>query len=334
MQSRAVAAFESQITQLEQRSLVEANILEQGGSPWRSFREDRKVLRPDVTGAIEHAFDCGGFVAGGCARWLRSIDKVTALKRGTYIHEGGDIDIFFRTMDGWREFVAHYAERKDDGPTLTVSEGRLATNLKFRGGKTNKPSAYSDPPLIQAICCVTGTPDEIVRSFDFHNSMVAFDREKTWVVDGWDALERDKLLKVAWWGSRSISFRVSKYMTKYGYRKLANASEAMFEQLVEATNRMSDRQKRVSRDKWLETLHYNVCDLEMKLMILASTADGIETNDLFMMTKNSVERVWCGAYENAIDHLLTRQKMANSENRDKHCSDPVGFDADEYCWAV
>lgn len=327
------STFEEQIVTLEKRCLYEVNILEHNESPWRSFREDSRILRPDVAETIERAFDCGGFVAGGCARWLRSSGKVNAIKRGTYIHEGGDIDIFFRTLDGWRTFLEQYTEQDLGWPKVVLSSGKLAANLTFQGGARKNPSKFSDPPIVQAICCVTGTPQKILQSFDFHNSMVAFDREKTWVVEDWDEIERERTLKVAWWGSRSISYRVSKYMMKYGYHKLVNASSAMFDQLVEGTNSMTDKQKYITRAKWMESLHFDVCDLETKLLILASTAQGIETNDLFTLTKNRIAHVWVGSYENAIHNLLERQKKANELERNTY-SDPPGFSAEEYCWAV
>lgn len=293
------------------------------------------MLRPDVTDVVERAFECGGYVAGGCARWIRSIhNDVTPIKRGTYVHEGGDIDLFFRTVNGWRDFLRTYEcnESTSEGPTFSLSRGNLAANIKF-AGKRNAKSAHAEPPTVQAICCSTGSPEEMISSFDFHNSMVAFDHERSWVVDGWDELEHKKELKVAWWGSRSISHRVSKYMTKYGYRTITNASNAMLEQLVAGTNSMDARQKALTRTKWMDNLYGNVCSLEMKLTILASTADGIEVDDIFELSRNTVNRVWVGSYENAINHLLSRQEKANGPMRE-HCSDPIGFNADEYCWAV
>jgi hypothetical protein len=260
---------------------------------------------------------------------------VTPIKRGTYVHEGGDIDLFFRTVEGWRSYLGAYEGNKSlsEGPMFDLSKGHLAANIKFASNKQNAKSAHAEPPTVQAICCVTGEPDEIIKGFDFYNSMVAFDRERSWVVDGWDDIEREKRLTIAWWGSRSISFRVSKYMTKYGYRTLANASSAMFEQLVAGTNSMDDRQKSLSRTRWMDNLYGNVCSLETKLTILASTAQGIEVDDIFELSKNSIDRVWCGSYENAINHLLKRQETANGPLRGRS-SDPAGFNADEYCWAV
>ncbi len=336
MRSR-LSFIEKRIVPLEQRPPATVNILESGGSPWRSFREDPKVLRPDVAEVVERAFECGGYVAGGCARWLRSISNVvTPIKRGTYIHEGGDIDLFFRTMDGWRSFLEAYEDNEtvSEGPTFDLSRGNLAANIKFASNKRNSKSSHAEPPTVQAICCSTGSPEEMISGFDFHNSMIAFDHERSWMVDDWDDIELKKELNIAWWGSRSISHRVSKYMTKYGYRTLVNTSNAMFEQLVNGTNSMDVRQKALTREKWMSNLYGNVCSLEMKLTILASTAQGIEVDDIFQLSKNTVDRVWCGSYENAIDHLLKRQAAANDPLREHHSSDPIGFNADEYCWAV
>lgn len=331
----------NQIFTFPPRVLVNVNIIESGASPWYDFRKDPKVLHADVAEAIERGFDCGGYVAGGCARWLRSIGgKPTALLRGTYVHEGGDIDLWFRSFEGWRQFVNSYATDDDTTwPKVKLSEGKLAANFTFPTPRRNKnPSAYIEAPTVQAICCITGEPETIVRSFDFHNSMVAFDRHKTWVVEDWDDAEAKKELRVAWWGSRSVAYRVGKYMSKYGYRKLVNASEAMFEQLVSGTDLMTEKQKQTSRYKWMDIVRYDICDLEMKLMILASTVKGIETDDLFKLTKNSVERVYIGMYEVAINSLLARQeeayrKKVNGVHREEY-ADPEDFNAEEYCWAI
>lgn len=338
--------LEKQLQTFEFRPSASVNIIEGGGSPWTAFRRNPKVLREDVADVIERAFDCGGFVAGGCARWLLSFEgtEVTPLHRGTYVHEGGDVDLFFRTDDGWRSFVEPYIENKtvDEGPVLSISQGNLAVNVRF-GVKTRientrgKPliHGWNEPPTVQAVRCVTGTPEEVLRSFDFLNSMVAFDRNKVWQADDWKRLENDKTLAVAWWGSRSAVFRVRKYMSKYGYKQLVNTSTAMFDQLIQATNSMDDRRKDISRKLWIEILSRPICALDLKLTILASTAEGIETRDIFDLAKNKPNNVlWHGAYEQAISHLLARQEAARGRPRRHAYDDPMDFDANEYCWAV
>lgn len=325
--------LEAQITTFETRPCANINIIEEGGSPWRSFRHDPKVLRPDVADLVEAAFDSGGYVAGGCARWLRSAGTVTPLQRGTYAHEGGDIDLFFHSPQDWRDYVewVHETERAN----VTLSPGKLAANIIFKhppyDGK--KPMhGFNLPPVVQTIRCVTGTPEEVIRSFDFVNSMVAFDRERTWVAEDWARFEQEKVLGVAWWGSRSIAYRVKKYLNKYGYVTMENLSSSMFEQLVSATDTMTDRQKEVARALWMNAFEHSTCPLDMKLTILASTVQGIDTQDIFYVS-NFKPTPWSGSYEMAIHRLLERQRIAASPNRPPY-SDLPGFSAEEYCWAI
>lgn len=339
--SNTLRLLEQELQTFEVRQTAAVNIIESGGSPWAKFRSDPRVLRPDVADTIERAFDHGGFVAGGCGRWLLSFesDTVTPLHRGTYVHEGGDIDIFFNDEAGWRAFVEPYAENKTiaDGPVLKMSDGKLAVNLTI-GAKPDRERishGWNEPPTIQAIRCVTGSPEEVLRSFDFHNSMVAFDRAKVWQAEDWKELETSKTLAVTWWGSRSAVFRVRKYINKYGYKHLKNTSSAMFDQLVSATNSMDARRKTHSRELWVDVLSRPICPLDLKLTILASTAHGIDTNDIFQLSKETPNNVlWHGAYEQAIGHLLARQESARGREMRHQYDDPKDFNAEEYCWAV
>ena len=328
-----VRQLEKDIRTIEFRHMAPVAIVEENESLWTRFKETPKVLRSDVVATVERAFEHGGYVAGGCARWLRGDREITALKRGSYVHEGGDIDLFFRTEEGWRAFVEPYIDNEshDQGPMIALSNGKLAANLTFckHGG------GYNGTPTVQAIRCSLGEPDHVIRTFDFVNSMVAFDQQRTWVADEWDRVEREKDLHVAWWGSRSIPFRVRKYVNKYGYKKLVNRSNAMFDQLVAGTNSMDDARKHLTRSVWTDILHMPLCSLDMKLTILASTAQGIDTNDLFTYAKDGpTNLLWSGSYENTIKNLLDRQARAASRPIRNEWDDPIGFDADEYCWAV
>lgn len=340
--SNTLRLLEQELQTFEVRPTAPVNIIESGGSPWARFRSNPKVLREDVANVIERAFDHGGFVAGGCGRWLLSFESnaITPLHRGTYIHEGGDIDLFFNDQMGWRSFVEPYVDNETvtQGPVLKASDGKLAVNVRF--GAPNKEKerllhGWNEPPPLQAIRCVTGTPEEVLRSFDFHNSMVAFDRNKVWQAEDWKELEQSKTLAVAWWGSRSAVFRVRKYINKYGYKHLRNTSNAMFDQLVSATNSMDDRRKSMSRELWKEILSQPICPLDIKLTILASTAEGIDTNDIFRLSNDKPNNVlWPGAYENMLTFLLSRQESAKGREKRHQYDDPKDFNADEYCWAV
>ncbi len=354
--------LENESIHYDERPRAPVNIIEEGASPWRSLRNDPKILRPDVSELIERAFECGGFVAGGCGRWLRNTPVVTPAVRGAYVHEGGDIDLFFKSAEAWRDFLAPYSEVEwptPGKPGVRMSEGKLAANIAFARGP-GMTHGYNSPPAVQAIRCVTGTPEEVLLSFDFVNAMVAFDGDRVWVADGWERLEKSKTLGVAWWGSRSVAFRVKKYMLKYGYNTLEDLSGEMFEQLVQVTNAMDERRRLTSRDAWLSVLNLADITLDAKLTILASSFAGIEQNDIFDLTRtNRYQRPsnHPGAYQNIYDSLVARHDAAKaylraqaeaardpeweddpfdrSSQRPKNREIPPEkfFDAEEYCWA-
>jgi hypothetical protein len=327
--------LERQLIEYKKRSCVSIDVIEENSSPWNTFLHDHNILRPDVVELIEHAFDCGGFIAGGCGRWLRSVGQITPVKRGVYVHEGGDIDLFFKTPASWSEFISLYSENQClqlGTPCVRLSDGKLAANISF--ASNGICHGYNRVPNVQAIRCVTGTPEEVILDFDFVNSMVAFDRNRVWVASKWEELEHSKKLGVVRWDGRSIAFRVKKYMMKYGYKSLEDLSEGqMLEQLIIAINTMDETRKPICHDIWLTVVNMIDIPLETKLTILASTANGIDTKDICNITQSHPYNVGAGSYENTYESLLNRDgKLEKSKWLNFELLEKV-FNADEYCWA-
>ena len=341
------------ISRLEHRVPTTAvRILEERETPWDRFRENPKVLHPEVVRVVEAAFDEGAFVAGGCARWLRCQSVVTPFLRGSYVKAGGDVDLFFRTELGWERFVERAIDMTaTEGSRLkvTMSKGNLAANITMHAGHS-----YNSAPPVQAICCTVSEPEAMLRGFDFVNAMAAFDREKTWVAEGWEEHEASRTLAVAWWGSRSVAYRTAKYVQKYAYTTLCDISDGrMVEQLTAGYDAMPNARKLTTAATWRELLRRPGLNLNMeaKLTILGAATDGLDAKDIYDASKE-VGVGGLGLYEHVMNDLLKRQEQARAAatkrtqqiplDRDmwtKHHDLDVDdacepFDVDEYCWAI
>ncbi len=341
------------ITRLEHRvPTTSVRILEERGTPWDGFRENPKVLHPEVVRLVEAAFDEGAFVAGGCARWLRHQPVVTPFLRGSYVKAGGDLDLFFRSELGWERFVDRaigMTALEGSRLKVTMSKGNLAANIVMHAGHS-----YQSAPPVQAICCTVSEPEAMLRGFDFVNAMTAFDREKTWVAEGWEEHEASKTLAVAWWGSRAIAHRAVKYVQKYAYTTLRDVSDGrMVEQLTAGYDAMGKARQVTTAATWRELLRREGLHLSMetKLTILSAATDGLDAKDIYDSSKETAPG-GLGTYEYVMNDLLRRQEQAREASLKKTQQIPIDrdmwtrrheldvddacepFDVDEYCWAI
>lgn len=152
-------------------------------------------------------------------------------------------------------------------------------------------------------------------------------------------------------------------MNKYAYMKFEDVSGDMFEQLVAVTNKMTEHRQQTSRDAWYSILLRADMPLETKIAILASTAKGLDTDDLFKLQAAKPVTTGVGCYEAVLQSLLARHERAKERARQKRLNPPPkkpvpkrpvsesvydllledieepstpeepDFDADEYCWA-
>jgi hypothetical protein len=112
-------------------------------------------------------------------------------------------------------------------------------------------------------------------------------------------------------------------MIKYGYKRFEDVSGDMFEQLVAVTNKMTEHRQRTSRDAWYSVLSSAEMPLETKLTILASTAKGLDTNDIFNLTRvNPFASIGVGNYERVFADLIRRHEAAKERARMKRLNPP------------
>jgi len=194
-------------------------------------------LRPVERKVVEAALDAGGFVAGGCPRYVtETIDHMGGYDEidANAYRQFGDCDLFFPNEESYR--VAHQdllsrrgrvqlslkADAQNREESITTNErGIFAINLQ-----ANEIDLKGKTLPFQLIKCAFGDLQSTLARFDILNSMIGFFREngkmRTLRARGWLENERSNTLNVLVWDSPLSFYRIQKYIQKYGYERLAH----------------------------------------------------------------------------------------------------------------
>ena len=275
---------------------------------------------------IEIAFDHGGFIAGGFGRWAATSTR-SAMERGEYVARGGDIDLFFESREGWAEFLRTIGKEEDLLSSMGMSQGNLAVNFVVRMRKNEH--SYNEPPPMQAVGCATGTPSQILRSFDFVNCMFAITRNDSYAAQKASELEKEHVLGVSSWSSRGLVHRLNKYNTKYGYQKCRDMSNGRrLDHLCDAVGRIVDERNalRVAQSwaAFLANTHESFFE-DPSVVADILSCGVLPFDDAGMMTsyvvsqaqKQSVERP-IGSYKIGLNSLLAREEKAKKLNDEEY----------------
>lgn len=194
-------------------------------------------LRPVERKIVDAAYDAGGYIAGGCPRYVtETIDHMgdyDQIDADAYRHFG-DCDLFFPDDASYQTAHTALLSRRgsiqlglaDNGAyneeaISSDQRGVFATNLTAaeidKRGKTLP---------FQLIKCQFGDIQTTLARFDILNSMIGFVREngrmKTVRARGWLQNERSNTLDVLVWDSPLSFYRIQKYIQKYGYQQLSH----------------------------------------------------------------------------------------------------------------
>jgi hypothetical protein len=194
-------------------------------------------LRPVERKIVEGALDAGGFIAGGCPRYVtETIDHMGGYDEidANAYRQFGDCDLFFPNDDAYQTAFNDILGRrdriqlslKDDSQGRKESidadqRGIFAVNVRAseidQKGKTLP---------FQLIKCSFGDLPNTLARFDIFNSMIGFFREngkmRTLRARGWLQNERSNTLNVLVWDSPLSFYRIQKYIQKYGYERIAH----------------------------------------------------------------------------------------------------------------
>lgn len=182
------------------------------------FIQQIRAHNPDLMKVFDVAFDCNGFVAGGCPRYL--LTKTQGLNE-TFA-DNHDIDLFFESEQDYKRFltnIVNVAEVRD----LQESWGKRSMNFCLYTRKHEWQRW-----MFQAVGCHFGTPEQILATFDLKNVQVAFNLHSAWYDIEVHGLEAANLLKINGWHSPLLLARVIKYTNKHGYAGLVDSQRQQF----------------------------------------------------------------------------------------------------------
>lgn len=325
-----VENFTKEARYIEKRKLATHIDITTGESIWEM------ISRPDIMHVTTKeicllAFKHGGFIAGGLARWALT-SSMTAKERFSYVRNGGDIDLFFNTKQGWIDFLDELCNTEFI-KYANLSPGKLAVDLK--SGDIN----LSKMPTIQAIGCVFGTPQQVLSSFDFVNCMAAFDDKNLYYASNLLQLEKDKILGIVSWQSHSTLSRIKKYVRKYGYQSGVDMCENRVEQLCDEISKRPERFAQYYTQKWVEFLndqnYSNFLEQSLRndLIVCAVLPHDDNTNNFSLLLNKQFDvlktEILCGSYQYTIDHLSRREQDIILLDDEVVQST---FNSEEYCW--
>lgn len=208
----------------------------------RTFDMFYSKLRPLEKKVVEYVMASGGFIAGGCPRYVSDTIELTGDFTDTDMdayRQFGDIDFFFADKKDADTVISQLGHRRcypvlsvenDDNISLTPSAGGFAYNIKLHEDrnfivKLHKKMAHIPPIKMQLVVCDFNKPKATLSRFDFLNSMLAFvkidEQIKTIIPAKWRENEKTNTLKVVDWSSPLTLSRIVKYMKKYGYKHVA-----------------------------------------------------------------------------------------------------------------
>lgn len=223
------------------------------------------LYTPIVTLALKH----NGYIAGGFARNMLATKCVDPM----YFVNGGDIDVFFYCEEDYLATLAGIVEYTKNIYPHVIEENIARDSIAKFAKNIQTPiwfDGYSHVTVkVQLVNSHFGTPEEILKSFDLVNSIVAFNFENGWVSDCFKQLEERSQIMIC--GSshiESLGGRVGKYFKKYGYTTMDEASHktlAKWAKKYTSPEFLIPRSSRIYRNP--QTGHVEIEPSEPKLFV-------------------------------------------------------------------
>ncbi len=317
------------------------------------------ILSEQTRNIVNIAFDHGGFIAGGFGRWAATSNR-TPVERGSYVAHRGDIDIFFYTKEGLKAFL-ETLKSSNIAVSYSRSQAGFAINIEQKINRSEFHK-HNVAPIIQAIGCVTGNPEDVLRTFDFVNCMFAFTKNESYVAQAALQLEKERILGISSWSHRGLVHRLTKYLTKYGYLTIKDMSHGQrLNHLCDVAGRFNlEADSHHNAIFWTQFLqrydtffeNTDVIDDILTCCILPSDTSGKKINQYFNSKHQfrSALHNPIGNYEFGVTQLHIREQKAkirelflkdnpNYEDNEniRYLSvniDPPSWTAENYCWSA
>ena len=161
-------------------------------------------------------FNNNGYLAGGFLK--RAINRGSVV--GLLEEPESDIDFFFYNQKSCEDAYLYFYSLKGsftNGPynNKQALKPNSISGFAFEGNGVVKISAGKLPPQkFQFIYKNVGTPEEVLNRFDMANSKIATDGKSVWMVEDWEELENNKIVRVDNLAGKYLASRLKKYIGK------------------------------------------------------------------------------------------------------------------------
>ena len=183
-------------------------------------------------------FANNGYLAGGFLRKIIKNGSVEKTLNSTL--ENGDIDFFFYNEDAAEKCFEWFAKLKGSH-TPRVSASNKNNVVKFTPNSVTG-FAFEGSGIImnrsmkfQFIAKSTGTPEQVLNRFDISNCKIATDVKSIWMVEDWEEIEQQKVIRVDNLAGKYLPWRLKKYIGKDYSLYQSNYKEVLVK-LIEILN--------------------------------------------------------------------------------------------------
>jgi len=181
----------------------------------------------------------GGYLAGG---FLRKVIKngsvIETIKDGL---SAGDIDFFFYSEQHAQEAFEYFTKHVGTFiPRPSTFAPNSVTGFAYEGNGGLRLNSMKKPAVVkfQFIAKSTGSPEEVLNRFDIANCKIATDGKFIWMVDGWEGLEDQKIIRVDNLSGKYFPWRLKKYLGT-DYSLWPSNYEQVLAKLLESCNNKS-----------------------------------------------------------------------------------------------
>lgn len=162
-----------------------------------------------------------------------------------------DVDVFFRDAASARSCISRL---NSQGEALWSAPSLAHYGVEYVFGRN----------LFQFITHFSGSPEEILGSFDLANAKVYFDAAGLHWSDEWAELEEKRVLGVDNWGKQNLLWRVAKWMGRHGYDDLR---EGDHDKYLDAVFKAIDETKEGKLIRWGEPVRVDTIRLAAKKLV-------------------------------------------------------------------
>ena len=163
-------------------------------------------------------------------------EDVEAIRKRT-----SDIDVWFPTYEDFNAFTHDCDALVREGHVVVFKTHMVDNNLSLieymcSGGNSTTDFAHErqKAQVVQAIGFCTGTPEEVVDTFDIYNAMCYIIENVLYIPVEWEWLRAHNLAHIHRTDIKTLVRRIHKYVTRHNYHcGLTPSSQELFNTIIE-----------------------------------------------------------------------------------------------------